>query len=111
MDFSFRKKDRIRKKKEFEKIFRNGKKVFGKYLYLYLLNNHENPKLGFIINKKKRNGVERNRLKRQLKEIFRQNKPRFNKYSVVVGVKTGYNDLKYSALESDLLGVMEREHA
>ncbi len=108
LDLHFKKAFKIRKKSEFQTIFNERRKAFGKYLFLYYQFNGHNPKIGFIINKNKRNGVERNKLRRQIREIFRLKQHDLNNVSLIIGVKNGINSMEYSLLENDLLNILER---
>ncbi len=107
-DFSFKKKEHVRKNNEFKEIFLHGRKISGKYLYIYYYFNQENPKLGFIVSKKKRNGVERNKLRRQIREVFRLNKYQLKNVNIVVGVKKDYKYLEYQVLHDEFLLLLRR---
>jgi len=94
------KKYRIRKKKEVERIFKEGKKVVlpGAGLYLKLVaNDKENSRFVFIISKKvSAKAVLRNKLKRKLSEIVRVNLERIKKgidVAIVVFSKVEKEDL------------------
>lgn len=57
---------------DFNDLFKNGKKINGKYLVTYTKeNNFNNIKPGVIASKKVGNAVERNRIKRLIKEAVR----------------------------------------
>lgn len=74
--FTFSRKERIKRKKEFDTVYSEGKKRVGKYFVLYWRKNGlSHHRLGVVASKKVGNAVVRNRLKRIFRETFRQRKP------------------------------------
>lgn len=75
MNFRFTKAERLTRKKEFERVFNEGKVVKNAKLILYVMhNNLQNSRLGLVVSKKVGNAVRRNRAKRLLREVYRLNK-------------------------------------
>ena len=86
--FSFPKSLRIKKRKLFDFIFKNGKKTATKNLVMWYVISREheqkdfsedkfnpkNIKLGLVVSKKLGNAVKRNKTKRLLREAFRLSK-------------------------------------
>lgn len=78
--FGLSAEERIKSKKDFEKIFSNGKTIFSsdkriKAIYFLEKNNIiTGVKISAIVNRKAGNAVWRNRVKRLLKEAYRLNK-------------------------------------
>lgn len=74
-------KNRLKKQKDFEKVFKEGKGYKEGFLYFKIVNNGlETSRFGFIVGKKfSKKAVERNKIKRQLREIVRINLPRIKK--------------------------------
>jgi ribonuclease P protein component len=67
--------ERIRKKKDFDTIYKNGNRFRGKYLTLVYLDNHlAFSRLGVVASRKVGGAVMRNRIKRRMREFFRRNK-------------------------------------
>jgi ribonuclease P protein component len=75
---SFGKNERIRKKKDFDRIYRHGSRIHSKNFMIL----HASPdtdsagrkRLGLAIGKKVGKAVVRNKFKRTLREFFRRNK-------------------------------------
>lgn len=61
---------RLKKEKDFSKVFKNGKRFFSKSLTLIALKSNQ-LKAGFVVGKKHGKSVIRNRIKRLLRESFR----------------------------------------
>jgi len=68
------KENRLKKKKDFEKLFKEGKSFKEKFLILRINKNDlDNNRFGFIVSKKiSKKAVVRNKIKRQLREIVRK---------------------------------------
>lgn len=67
------KQNRLKKKKDFETVFKQGKGFRQDFLFLKVRNNELNvPRFGFVVSSKVSNkAVVRNRIKRRLREIMR----------------------------------------
>ena len=65
--------NRLKNKKDFERIFKQGKGFKQDFLFLKIIeNNLEKTRFGFIVSKKiSKKAVTRNKIKRQLREIIR----------------------------------------
>ncbi|MGM9571193.1 MAG: ribonuclease P protein component [bacterium] len=104
---SLKKSIRLKKNKEFKRVYNYGKSWANKYLVLYRLEQKNNQlKVGFSVSKKIGNAVVRNKLKRQMREIFRLNKDKIkNKNASFVFIarqrvkEANYNEIEKSALD------------
>jgi ribonuclease P protein component len=68
----------VRKKWEFGKIRRIGKKYYGKHIcFQYIFEPQNPPKIGLTVSKKYGGAIKRNFFKRRMKEIFRTLVPSF----------------------------------
>jgi ribonuclease P protein component len=78
-DGRLRKNERLKKTKEFEKVFRKGRKLTGRFVALhYVYNNEDLRRVGVTVSKRvDKKAVTRNRLKRRFREIFRLAKDAF----------------------------------
>ncbi|MEP9412084.1 MAG: ribonuclease P protein component [Candidatus Brocadia sp.] len=75
MNFQFTRAERLTRKKEFEKAFREGKVFKNDRVVLYVTPNKlQYSRLGLVVGKKVGNAVRRNRAKRLLREAYRLNK-------------------------------------
>ena len=64
----------LKKEKDFNKVFKSGKRAFSDTITLYYLPSSE-FKVGFAVSKKHGKSVQRNRIKRLLRESFRSFMP------------------------------------
>jgi len=107
--FSFQKKERIRKKKDFEKIFLRGERLKNIYFGIILKGNTlKNRRIAVIVKKKEyREAHTRNKIKRRIKEIYRLNKEKFpaNTDCVIIIKKSAHN-LSYQELQNKLFNLL-----
>jgi len=107
--FSFQKKERIRKKKDFEKIFLQGKRIKNSCFGIILKGNTLNCRRIAVIVKKKeyREAHIRNKIKRRIREIYRLNKENFpvNTDCVII-IKESAHNLSYQELQNKLLNLL-----
>jgi len=84
----FYKKNRIKKKKDFIKVLKNGYYIKEKYyICRFIENGLSESRIGIIVKKKLLNAVKRNYEKRVLREFFRVNKNTLkNNYDIVITV-------------------------
>ncbi|MGA1846114.1 ribonuclease P protein component [Deferribacter abyssi] len=111
MKFTFKRYERLRKKKEFDNVFVNGQWIKGNLINVcYALST--NRKVGFIVSKKiSKKAVIRNKVKRRLREIFRLNKYILpNKVHLVVIAKQGVEKVNFSELEYDVKQIFQKIH-
>lgn len=103
--FSFKKVERLKNRSEFEKVFGKGKFLNGKYLTLAYIRDSKR-KVGFIISKKVRGAVIRNKLKRRLREIYRMEKVNLpNNVHIVVIAR---EEASYELLKEDLINLLKK---
>ncbi|MGE4267610.1 MAG: ribonuclease P protein component [Deferribacterales bacterium] len=79
MSESFPEKDRLKITRDFERVFRQGKKKQGRFVCIhYLYNEEDRTRVGITVSKKvDKRAVVRNLIKRRLREIFRRNRQVF----------------------------------
>ena len=104
----FRPEERIRRRGDFQHVYKRGVRLHGRYSTVFLLaNTLPIGRLGIAATKKLGGAVVRNRAKRLIREVFRRNKvtPGFD---VVVVPKRELLDASLSVLEADYLRTLER---
>lgn len=68
----------LKKNKDFQIVYKNGRSYANKYLVMYVLeNNLERNRIGISVSKKVGNSVVRHRLARLIRESFRLNDEKF----------------------------------
>ena len=101
---------RLKKQKDFDLVFKNGKKVFSNSLTMVFYNASQ-LKVGFCVSKKHGGSVQRNRIKRLLRESFRSFTPNLRqnfffvfipKVSLDYNLKTFKKDMEYLLKKGDL---------
>lgn len=80
MDQIFRKKERLRLRKDFDRVFKEGKVVQNDYLVmLYRKNGLGYSRIGIVVKRRFGKAHDRNRIKRWIREIYRRWKMEFPK--------------------------------
>ena len=68
----------LKKNKDFQKVYQQGKSYANKYLIMYALQNaRTRNRLGISVSKKVGNSVVRHRMTRLVRESYRQNEAKF----------------------------------
>lgn len=90
---------RLSTSKEFDNVFKKGKKFEGKHFRVYCKNNFLGfSRLGIVVSKKRSgNAVKRNRIKRLIREVFRRNRALFNSQDAVVIALNESHTLDYKS--------------
>lgn len=75
--FSFPCVARITEKSEFQRVFSQGEKVWGRFFVCYvLIETAAECRLGLVVSRKVGGAVVRNRVKRHIREFFRRHRQR-----------------------------------
>jgi len=104
------KENRLKKKKDFETIFKSGKLIKGKdILVKYLYNKEEDSKIGFIVSKKvSKKATERNKIKRRFREIIRANKEKIKKgLGIIIIALPSSKKLSFKEIDSEIKNILE----
>ena len=107
---SFPPRARLRRKREFERVFRRGWRTGRTPLRLVILENDCGiSRLGLAVGKRVGGAVVRNRVKRRLREVFRRERAHFpTTLDVVVVPQAGAGDLSYEELREELTTLISR---
>jgi ribonuclease P protein component len=105
--YVFRKEDKIRKRGDFQRVFKEGAKYQTPYFRISISpNGLSHCRLGITTGKKVGSAVQRNLLKRRLREFFRLNKSRFPGSSdLVITAKQGAASLNFGQISEELKGL------
>ena len=95
----------LKKNRDFQTIYKNGKSQANRYLVMYLSENRIGKnRIGISVSKKVGNSVIRHRLTRLVRESYRLHENMFNSgLDIVVIVRITAKDAGYHDIESALL--------
>lgn len=102
----FRRQDRLRRRREFVRCYREGRRRHGALAILYFApNDEQRPRLGVTASRKVGSAVVRHRLRRQTREVFRRFAGRGDlpALDLVVHFRPQAADADFESLKSDLL--------
>ena len=101
---------RLRKKRDFQHVFKGGWRVGNERLRLVIRENDLGySRLGLAVGRRVGNAVVRNRVKRRLREIFRKERQRFpGALDVVVVPQAKVVELSYDQLCEQLVAMVTR---
>lgn len=108
MERTLSRDDRIRRRRDFLGVQRQGVRVRGRYLTLFVHpNGLERSRLGIIATRRIGGAVRRNRAKRRMRELFRTRRgmPGFD---LVALLRPDFPDIRFAVLESDYRATLER---
>ncbi len=107
-DFSFPKKQRLLKRKDFVNLNQRGRRIYSKnFLILLKKNNLTFSRLGITVTKKIGKAVRRNRIKRLIREFFRLNKSRLPKgYDICIIARADVSKFKLQDIKKELGGIL-----
>ncbi len=104
------KKNRLKKKRDFEGVFKKGKAVKGSFLFIkYTKNELGVPRLGFVVSAKiAGKAVERNKIRRILSEAVRTRINSMGGYDIIVFASKGITRASKQDVASDFLGALKK---
>ena len=100
--------ERIRRRPEFERVYKAGAKAHGRFMTVFVLpNGGAWPRLGVAATRKIGSSVDRNRARRLAREIFRRHKMAAA-LDVVVVPRREMLDAPFANLEADYQATVQR---
>ena len=95
----------LKKNKDFQTVYRQGKSYANKYLVLDIMENQtEKNRIGISVSKKVGNSVVRHHLTRLIRESYRLQEECFQRgYDLVVIARQSAKDVTYKEMESALI--------
>ena len=95
----------LKKNKDFQTVYRQGKSYANKYLVLYIMEKQtEKNRIGISVSKKVGNSVVRHHLTRLIRESYRLQEECFQRgYDLVVIARQSAKDVTYKEMESALI--------
>ena len=95
----------LKKKKDFQTVYKSGVSFANKYLVMYKRKNEiEGNRLGISVSKKVGNSVVRHRITRLIRESYRLNEEKFEiGYDLIVVARVNAKGISYADMESALL--------
>lgn len=101
---------RIRTGKQYNNIYKNGKKYGGRYLLIYIMNKETGGnRFGVVTSKKVGKAVKRNRVKRQIRAIIGQRKNEISgNHDFIVIARHHIYGVSSQELEKDFLKIMKK---
>ena len=104
-----KKRFRVKKEKDFNAIFKEGKSFANRKFVIYRLENDEQHfRVGLSVSKKLGNAVMRNQIKRRIRHILIEHKNQLvENVDFVVIARKGVEILEYAEMEKNLLHVLK----
>ena len=107
-DQRFRPEERIRRRAEYVAVYDRGRRVPGRLMTVFLLENSlSRPRLGIAATRKYGSAVQRNRAKRLVREVFRRHKPAAG-IDIVVVPRREMIGADYVGVEAEYVAVIDR---
>jgi len=105
----FPKSVRLRRRREFLRVYGNGVRVSGRHIVLFVLKNTVgHARLGITASKKTGNAVRRARARRRIREIFRTLEMTEFEMDLVVNVRGSCADAEWDELRTDFVKAIEK---
>ena len=104
-----KKRFRVKKEKDFNAIFKEGKSFANRKFVIYRLeNNEQHFRVGLSVSKKLGNAAMRNQIKRRIRHILIEHKNQLvENVDFVVIARKGVEILDYAEMEKNLLHVLK----
>ncbi len=105
-----KKEYRINKKKEYNNIYKKGKKIPGKHMVVFVsIGEKEYSRYGIVASKKVGQAVERNRAKRRLRTvIYRSMSNIKDSVDVVIVLRAAAKEASWNDLNNEYIRIMRK---
>ena len=102
----------IKKNRDFQYVYKNGKSYANKCLVMYIIPNEQNKnRVGISVSKKVGNSVVRHHLTRLIRESYRLSEEHFQcGYDIVVIARTSAKEKSYHEIENALIHLGKLHH-
>lgn len=102
--------NRLRKRYQFQYIYRSGKFVSEKAVTLhYASSKNKDIKVGFAVTKKIGHAILRNKIRRRLREIVRKYLPNLKQnYNIIIVAKEQIVQTQFNDLELQIVNLLKR---
>lgn len=97
--------DSLKKNRDFQRVYQNGRSYANRYLVMYALNNDSDQnRLGISVSKKVGNSVIRHRVTRLIRESYRLQEDMFHSgWDIVVIARASAREANYHEIEDALM--------
>lgn len=103
------KKNRLKKKKEFNFIYKKGEVYYSKFIAMYVLNTKlKDKKIGFSVSNKVGNSVIRHKVKRKLSEVVRLNLELLPINNYIFVAKQGSENIDFSTMQENFYYLLKK---
>jgi ribonuclease P protein component len=100
---------RIRRRAEFEQVYANGRKLYGRYMILFCVPRSEPPaRFGLAVSRRVGGAVTRNRVKRRMREICRRELPIVGPADYVLTLRREAVDAPFEELRAEVARLATR---
>lgn len=100
---------RLKKRSDFDKVFKKGKRIYSKSLMIVYVPAKE-TKIGLSVSKKNGGAVVRNRIKRLLRAVFRGFMGNINGCYHIVAVPRIADDYSFAVFDRDVCYMLTKEN-
>lgn len=103
------KQNRLKKKKEFNYIYKKGEVSYSKFLALYVAKTKLNEiKVGFSVSNKVGNSVVRHKVKRRLSEAVRERLDELPTNNYIFVAKMGFESLSFDEIKQNVDYILKK---
>lgn len=102
-------KNRLKKKKDFENVFKRGKKIEEDFLcFRFIKTDLKSPRFGFVVGKSYSNkAVDRNKIKRRIRDVIKNNLSDIIEIiDGVIIVRPAKKNIEFEELEKKILNLL-----